>query len=156
VTLTAGRRGRSGRRVRLLHVSDASDARADGPSADEVVLSILAEPQLLRVARLTAAGLAGRLGFSFDEIEDVKIAVDELCFALVGSKGRPGTLTLTYRLDSGALAIDGVGSFADGSGADPTPSDLSSQILAAVVDEHDVRRDGEQLRFHMAKRRVED
>jgi hypothetical protein len=133
-----------------------SDAGRDGSTADEVHLSIPADPQLLRVARLTAAGLAGRLGFSFDEIEDVKIAVDELCFALVGSKGRPGTLTLTYRLDRNRLEIDGVGSFADGAGSDPTPSDLSSQILAAVVDEHDVRRDGDRLRFHMAKRRGEN
>ena len=65
---------------------------------EEVRLTMPATPHLLRVARLTAAGLAGRLGFSFDEIEDVKIAVDELCFAVVGSKGRDGSLTLTYRL----------------------------------------------------------
>jgi hypothetical protein len=130
-----------------------SDSNGAGPDADEVRLSMPADPQLLRVARLTAAGLAGRLGFSFDEIEDVKIAVDELCFALVGSKGRDGTLALTYRLAADRLDIDGEGSFADGDRSDPAPSELSAQILAAVVDEHDLHRDGDVLRFHMAKRR---
>lgn len=112
-----------------------------------------ARPQLLRVARLTAAGLAGRLGFNFDEIEDVKIAVDELCFALVGTKGREGDLTVVYRLLPDALEIEGTGSF-DGDAPQPVPSELSAQILAAVVDEHELRRDGDQLRFRLRKRRV--
>src|SRR5882757_3852164 len=99
----------------------------------EVRLTMPATPQLLRVARLTAAGLAGRLGFSFDEIEDIKIAVDELCFALVGSRGRKGSLTVTYKLNGTRLVIEGEGRFDDPS-PDPAPSELSAQILAAVVD----------------------
>ena len=119
---------------------------------EEVKLTMPAVPQLLRVARLTAAGLAGRLGFNFDEIEDVKIAVDELCFALVGTKGREGELTVTYRLLPDGLEIEGVGSFSGA--AHPVPSELSAQILAAVVDEHELTRDGDQLRFRLRKQRV--
>lgn len=120
---------------------------------EEVRLTMPATPQLLRVARLTAAGLAGRLGFSFDEIEDVKIAVDELCFALVGSKGRTGTLTLTYRLADAQLEIAGEGVF--GGASAPAPSELSSQILAAVVDDHELTRDGDTMRFRLVKRRAD-
>jgi serine/threonine-protein kinase RsbW len=131
----------------VAHVTDV-----DG---EEVRLTMPATPQLLRVARLTAAGLAGRLGFSVDEIEDVKIAVDELCFALVGSKGRSGSLTLTYRLGDRELEIDGESTFgADGNDQAPAPSDLSSQILAAVVDDHAISRDGDTMKFHLLKRRV--
>jgi serine/threonine-protein kinase RsbW len=118
---------------------------------DEVRLSLPASPHLLRVARLTAAGLAGRLGFSFDEIEDVKIAVDELCFAVVGSKGRPGTLTLRYQLHADSLVIEGTGP-SDGD-ADAEQSEFSSQILNAVVDEHALSREGDELRFRLLKRR---
>ena len=122
---------------------------------EEVRLTMPATPQLLRVARLTAAALASRLGFSFDEIEDVKIAVDELCFALVGSKGRDGTLTVTYRLSSSDLEISGEGEFVAGAQEPaPAPSDLSAQILAAVVDEHDLSRDGDTMRFRLVKRRA--
>jgi serine/threonine-protein kinase RsbW len=122
---------------------------------EEVRLTMPATPQLLRVARLTAAGLAGRLGFSVDEIEDVKIAVDELCFAVVGSKGRAGTFTLTYRLGDRELKIDGEGVFASSAvESAPVPSELSSQILAAVVDDHEISRDGDTMRFRLVKRRV--
>ena len=121
---------------------------------EEVRLTMPANPQLLRVARLTAAGLAGRLGCSFDEIEDVKIAVDELCFALVGSKGRAGSLTLTYRLDQAQLEITGEGSFIDeGPDPAPLPSELSAQILTAVVDHHELTRNGTTMRFRLVKRR---
>ena len=118
---------------------------------EEVRLTMPAIPQLLRVARLTAAGLAGRLGFNFDEIEDVKIAVDELCFAVVGSKGRPGTLTLRYHLRADSLTIEGSGP-SDGA-ADPEQSEFSTQILNAVVDEHTLTHDGDELRFRLLKRR---
>ncbi|HEX4905554.1 MAG TPA: hypothetical protein VFU93_08890 [Acidimicrobiales bacterium] len=120
---------------------------------EEVKLTMPAVPQLLRVARLTAAGLAGRLGFNFDEIEDVKIAVDELCFALVGTKGRDGDLTVTYRLLADALEIEGTGAFGSAT-PNPAPSELSAQILDAVVDEHELTRDGDQLRFRLRKQRV--
>ncbi len=119
---------------------------------EEVKLTMPAAPQLLRVARLTAAGLAGRLGFNFDEIEDVKIAVDELCFALVGTKGHDGDLTLVYRLLPDALEIEGSGVFGSGA-AHPVPSELSAQILAAVVDEHELTSDGDEIRFRLRKKR---
>ena len=121
---------------------------------EQVRLTLPTSPHLLRVARLTAAGLAGRLGFSFDEIEDVKIAVDELCFALVGSRGRPGSLALVYTLDAAALVIEGVATY-EGSAPELAPTELSSQILAAVVDEHELMADGDRLRFRLLKRRLE-
>jgi serine/threonine-protein kinase RsbW len=121
-------------------------------SQSEVELRIPASPELLRVARLTAASLAGRLRFSYDEIEDVKIAVDELCFALMGTKGRPGVLTLRYQLESPTLTIEGVGEF-EAPVPDPAPSELSAQILSAVVDDYELARDGEALRFRLVKRR---
>lgn len=121
-------------------------------SDSEVELDIPASPELLRVARLTAASLAGRLQFSYEEIEDVKIAVDELCFALVGTKGRPGRLTLRYQLEDTSLTIVGRGTF-DEPVADPVPSDLSRQILSAVVDGYELGREGDALHFRLVKRR---
>ena len=134
-------------------VGSEREAGVNEERHEEVRLTMPAIPQLLRVARLTAAGLAGRLGFNFDEIEDVKIAVDELCFALVGTKGRDGDLTVTYRLLPDALEIEGTGTFG-ANAAHPAPSELSAQILAAVVDEHELTRDGDEVRFRLRKARV--
>ncbi len=122
---------------------------------EQVRLTLPTSPHLLRVARLTAAGLAGRLGFSFDEIEDVKIAVDELCFALVGSRGRPGSLAIVYTLDEGSLVIDGLATY-EGNPPELAPTELSSQILDAVVDQHELMADGDRLRFRLLKHRAED
>jgi hypothetical protein len=121
---------------------------------EQVRLTLPTSPHLLRVARLTAAGVGGRRGLSFDEIEDVKIAVDELCFALVGSRGRPGSLAIVYTLDEGALVIDGLATY-EGSPPELAPTELSSQILDAVVDEHELITDRERLRFRLVKRRTE-
>lgn len=126
---------------------------SDAPG-EVVRLTMPAIPQLLRIARLTAAGLAGRLGFNFDEIEDVKIAVDELCFSLVGTKGREGDLTVTYRLLPDGLEIEGSGAFG-ATTPSSAPTELSAQILDAVVDEHELTRDGDELRFRFRKMRSE-
>src|SRR5437764_8106372 len=104
----------------------------------EVRLSIPASPEFLRLARLTAAGLASRMGCTYDEVEDLRIAIDELCFSLVGNTGRPGTIVLRYWITNGSLVVEGAGLFDDGMGTSPALSPLSQQILSAVVDEHEL------------------
>ena len=126
----------------------------DQVHGEQIRLTLPATPQLMRVARLTAAGLASRLGFSFDEVEDVKIAVDELCFAMLGTTGREGTLTLVYRMSADTLEIEGHSDFDDrtvGSAA----GDLSALILAAVVDEHELVDSDSNMHFRLKKRRAE-
>ncbi len=126
---------------------------------DEVRLTMPASPDLLRVARLAAAGLAGFMGLSVDEIEDVKIAVDELCFALVRGQGPGGRLTLTFRIGPDQLVIEGVGTFdpatstVPGHSAGSDLSELSALILGAVVDEHEIVQDATTPRFRLVKRR---
>ena len=121
-------------------------------SGADVRLTLPARPELLRVARLTAAGLAGRLGFNIDEVEDVKIAVDELCFALVGGQGHAGSLTLTYRSEDDGFVVEGVTAGDGFRSPEPAVGELSAQILGAVVDEHSLSLDDGELRFRLLKR----
>lgn len=44
---------------------------------DYIELRVPAKPQFVSVVRLTVSGLATRIGFSYDEIEDLKIAIGE-------------------------------------------------------------------------------
>ena len=122
----------------------------------DVRLVVPAAPEYLRLVRLTAAGLASRLGFTFDEVEDLRIAVDELCFHLLGDaddvrpSDEPRTMDLTYSAGADFISITGrTGS----TGAAPEPSELSEQILDALVDEHEVSGDDGVITFRLKKQR---
>jgi serine/threonine-protein kinase RsbW len=118
-------------------------------SGDEVRLTLPAVPEYARIVRLTAAGLASRLGFNYDEVEDLRIAVGEACSHLLGNDGHEGTLSVIYRLGADAITIDAVGEFSDGDTDESVPT-LSEQILTAVVDDHEI--DGRRVR--LVKRRT--
>jgi anti-sigma regulatory factor (Ser/Thr protein kinase) len=121
--------------------------------SDAVRLAMPADPEFLRLARVTAMGIASRLGFTFDEIEDLRIAIDELCFALIGNRGRRGTVELRYELLDGGIEVQGIGSFTD-EARSPGLSELSELIIAAVTDEHEVTIGaGAAPSFRMVKRR---
>lgn len=106
-------------------------------ASDEVVLTLPAAPEFVRLARLTCAGLATRIGMGYDEVEDLRIAVGEACSLLIGAGGRTGSLTLTFALVPDTVAIAIVGAF-DAPAVDEVDSALSDQILDAVVDDHTV------------------
>lgn len=123
--------------------------------ADEVRLVVPAMPEFLRLARVTAAGLASRLGFSFDQVEDLRLAIDELCYTLTGSAGRPGTVQVRYLLSADSLDIVGEGRFdaVDGRQPDVQLSELSGVILDALVDEHELSSGPAGPQFRLVKRR---
>ena len=133
-------------------VSDGGSPK--GTKIPEVHLALPATPEFVRLARVTATGLASRAGFSIDEVEDLRLAIDELCFTLIGSKGREGRLELRYLLDGSALEVHG--SLDVGSGEVPHLSDWSDKILDALVDEHEVGRltggENGECGFRMLKR----
>jgi serine/threonine-protein kinase RsbW len=121
----------------------------------DVRLVVPASPEYLRLVRLTAAGMASRLGFTFDEVEDLRIAVDELCFHLLGDADHelpadPRTMDLVYSASPDSITITGRTGL---SGAVPEPSDLSEQILDALVDEHEVSGTDGMVTFRLKKQR---
>lgn len=126
------------------------------PRQDEVRLTVPATPEYLRLARVTATGLASRLGFTYDQVEDLRLAIDELCFALIGSKGKVGTLSLRYEVAAAGLEVVGTGRFDDDTPIGPSLSEFSQQILRALVDEYGVDRDDDgRPSFRLMKRRAE-
>jgi hypothetical protein len=60
-------------------LGDGTDSTLVGP----VEIRLPADPQLSRVLRLAAGGIAGMAGFTVDETEDIKIAVSEVMLALI-------------------------------------------------------------------------
>jgi serine/threonine-protein kinase RsbW len=74
-------------------------------SGDHVTVTLPAEGAYLSVLRTATAGLAARLDFTLDEIEDLRIAVDEAC-AMLLAQAIPGTnLECAFDLDSDHMSI---------------------------------------------------
>ena len=70
---------------------ESGTAQADRETTqDHVTVSMPAEGAYLSVLRTATAGLAARLDFTLDEIEDLRIAVDEAC-AMLLTQAIPGT-----------------------------------------------------------------
>jgi len=118
------------------------------PAAD-VSLEIPGSADYLRLARLAAADLGSRAGLTYEEIEDFRIGVDELCNAVMRSDG-DGRVALRFTLLPDQLVVEGHGP-AVAEDREVARSELSKTIVAAVADEHEFGRDGVGLRFRLVK-----
>lgn len=52
-------------------------------NSDFLEMKVPAKAEYVGVVRLTVSGIANRMGFSYDEIEDIKVAVAEACTNVV-------------------------------------------------------------------------
>ncbi|MEA2497742.1 MAG: serine/threonine-protein kinase RsbW [Actinomycetota bacterium] len=120
---------------------------------ETVSITVPASPAYIQVVRLVAAGLASRLKFTLDEIEDLKIAVDELCAYLTGSQGREGNLRIDFTIADDRLEIKGVGDFAPGQKVRTDLTELSQMILATVTDSASLAQPDGSPAFSLVKTR---
>ena len=120
---------------------------------DQVTIKIPASPVYLSVVRLVAAGLATRLKFTIDEIEDLKIAVDELSAYLTGSQGRDGELEVSFSITDDRIEIRGEGHFTPGQKVRTELTDFSRMILDTVVDTATLEQTDGHPKFELSKAR---
>ena len=72
---------------------------------DQVTIQMPAEGAYLSVLRTATAGLAARLDFTLDEIEDLRIAVDEACGMLLGQAAPGASLECDFTLGADSISI---------------------------------------------------
>lgn len=119
---------------------------------DAVTLRIPASTDRVRLARTLVATLGDDAGFDFDEVEDLRIAVDELCFVLLDLCTGDGHIDLVGRSAGTTLVVEGFCSLpAPSGGPEANTSELTSQILATVVDDYEVGIDGAAASFRFSK-----
>lgn len=122
-----------------------------GPVPENVVrLSVPATLEYVRIIRLTGSGVASRLAFDVEEIENLRVAIDELAsMAIDAADG--GTLEITFRSGENELRIEGrVPAKPE---AEVGIDALTGQILKAVIDDYELRTDSGQVRFSCIARR---
>jgi serine/threonine-protein kinase RsbW len=80
-------------------------AHAGARGDDVVELTLPADGAYLSVLRTATAGLAARLDFTLDEIEDLRIAVDEACALLLPDAVAGAAMTALFSLSDRSLAV---------------------------------------------------
>ena len=116
--------------------------------SDVIRLTIPAVLAYVRLPRVAIAGLATRSGFSYDEVEDLRLAVGEACQVLLDGADRTGTLTVSFTVERGTLGVE-VSS--DGpAGRNDVGERISGQLLEATVGTVEVSEEGRRIRFTKA------
>ena len=119
----------------------------DPVAPTELTLVIPATNDHIRFARLMASAVGARLGFDYDLLEDLRIAISELCTSVTEGTANGGQLTLTYRGDATGVHITGHSLVAPGTPAPSVPGELTRQVLEAVAAEHTFETSTTEVRF---------
>ena len=91
--------------------------------------------------RMIAASLGAEAGFTIDEIDDVRLALDEV-FSMLAERHVGERVRTTFRLDGQQLIA---GLTLESGALDVTPDELASNILRSVVDRYEISSAGVTL-----------
>jgi hypothetical protein len=120
----------------------------------EVRLELPPSPECVRVARLVAVDTANRAGFDYDESEDLRLAVGELCHAGLSCANQ--ALSVWFISTADAVSVRGRTTLHPDLPPPEVDGDLSwlaRQILDAVCDGYTFEHDGSDVKFWLVKRR---
>jgi serine/threonine-protein kinase RsbW len=125
---------------------------------DHVGLSFPARGDLVVLARLVASAISSRAGFDIEELEDLRLAVGELCLlALQGTDTEHGHLRLEFTVSDDAIDIsctlEGAAPSLTIRGEEAEADQLSQQILSALVDDYGRHRDDGSVKAWLRKQR---
>lgn len=119
---------------------------------DRVELVIPASAEYVVLARLTATGIASRIGMSYDDIEDLRVIAAEVCRLLIGDEDTvTGTVSIAYSVTEASLEIEAVGHTSPPV-PEPADDDLSVLLLSALAEEFDVSMRNGERRVLVVKR----
>jgi serine/threonine-protein kinase RsbW len=113
-----------------------------GAATDTVVLRLPALGAYLSVLRTATASLASRLDFTIDDIEDLRIAVDEACAMLLAQAVAGADLTCTFELSVDAIAVSVSVPTLDGQ--PPSRDTFAWTVLTALAGEVDSEVDADK------------
>ena len=115
-------------------------------SGDVIRMTIPSVLAFVRLPRVAIAGLATRSGFSYDEVEDLRLAVGEVCQVLLDGADRDGTLTIAFTVERGHMAVE-VTSDGPAGRHDGESERLAQQILEATVGGIEISEEGRRIAF---------
>jgi serine/threonine-protein kinase RsbW len=117
----------------------------------DVSLRIPADSAYLTILRTATAGLAARLDFTLDDIEDLRIAVDEACALILPQATLGSDLDCGFMVQPDSLTVEVTAN-------SPEPRLPSRQgfawtVLTALSSQVDARTDAEAVTVSLTRRR---
>jgi serine/threonine-protein kinase RsbW len=118
----------------------------------DVIATVPARPEYMRILRAVVASVAARLDFTYDRIEDLRLAIDEACAQLLGIPAEARNLTVRLTSKDGRMVAYACTDAEPGAGAWPPPDVESSfgwRILSSLADQADflLGEDGPAIRM---------
>lgn len=111
-----------------------SSALSGGESALSIELHTTASPIVIPTIRMVAADLAARADFDLDSIDDLRMAVDDVCALLVRMAAVNATLSCRFTVRAAQIELAAEVDADDL--ADPLPTrSFSWRVLESLADE---------------------
>jgi len=119
-------------------MSDRSSSTSEHDPGGPVRLNVPATTRYLAAARLVAASLGAESGLSVDDLDDLRLGVNELVSLLVESAA-PGTrIDLEFAAGDGEVTVRGRLDGAVGPDGPSEIDELTRRIIDAVADHHEL------------------
>lgn len=122
---------------------------SSSPDLNRVTLEVPARTDHLHLLRLNVAAVAGA-AFDVDDVEDVKIAIEELAAALVGIESAETTLHVDIACEQRVLTVSGRRRIGQTQAVELP--EFVPTILDALVDEYSFTSSGDEAWFSFAKK----
>ena len=120
-----------------------SERKLDGAVGDDFVeVRLPADGAYLSVLRTATAGLAARLDFTIDEIEDLRIAVDEACAMLLAQVVEGTELHCRFSVAAPTLTVEVTAPTRDGKA--PARDTFAWTVLTALAGDVAATVDSDQ------------
>jgi len=125
---------------------------AAGQAGDDIVeVRLPANSAYVSLLRTVTAGLAARLDFTLDEIDDLRIAVDEACALLLPDARARDELVCRYSL--GDASLDITVSAPTSTDALPSKSSFAWTVLTALAGDVSLDSQDHQVSIGLRKTR---
>ncbi|MGL5311852.1 MAG: anti-sigma B factor RsbW [Peptostreptococcaceae bacterium] len=120
-------------------------------TCETIKMEIPANPDYVSILRLTTSGIANKLGFSMDDIEDMKVAVSEACTNAV-KHSEDNKVNITFNLLENGIEVEiqdngkgyNVDSIAVPDLSNPKESGLGLFIIQTLMDDVKIESKGNQ------------
>jgi hypothetical protein len=117
---------------------------------DCVRLAIPLDTRYVRIVRLVARGVGTSMGFGVEDVDDLRIAVEELCAALFDVSDGPA-VELSFEIHNDRVDVEGRTVTMPKATLDAERFALSEQILSVACDGYSLELDSGIAHFSLHK-----